>query len=79
MQKQAAVLADRLKREAGEARPAQVKLGLQLVTQRPTRDIEVARGVALIERLVKYGEKPEEALRRFCLLALNLTEFVYLD
>jgi hypothetical protein len=68
-----------LKREAGTELNRQVEAALRLVTQRPPRPDEVARGVALIERLVKDGESHNEATRRFCLLALNLNEFVYLD
>lgn len=79
MQKQAGLLSERLTREAGTETEAQVKLALQLVTQRPPHREEVARGIALVERLAKDGESRDEALRRFCLLALNLNEFVYLD
>jgi hypothetical protein len=79
MQKQAAALAERLQREAGSELPDQVRLALQLVTQRPPQADEVSRSVALIEQLVKSGERRDDALRRFCLLALNLNEFVYLD
>jgi cytochrome c553 len=79
MQKQAGLLAERLKREAGPEQGARVRLALQLVTQRPPRIEEIARGVGLIERLMSDGESQDEALKRFCLLALNLNEFVYLD
>jgi Protein of unknown function (DUF1553) len=79
MQKQAGLLAERLKREAGAETSAQVTLALQLVTQRPARNEEVLRGVRLIEILIKDGESPDDALKRFCLVALNLNEFVYLD
>jgi hypothetical protein len=79
MQKQAGMLAERLTSEAGAKLEAQIKLALQLVTQRPPRNDEVARGIALVERLTKDGENGDEALKRFCLLALNLNEFVYLD
>jgi hypothetical protein len=79
MQKHAGLLAERLKKEAGEEQRSQVKLALQLVTQRPPRTEEIDRGVALIDRLVKDGESRGQALTRFCLLALNLNEFVYLD
>lgn len=76
--------ADKLAGLAREAHPeelaAQVGLVLSRVTQRAPRDGEIARGVALIERWVKEEQlEPRLALRNFCLLALNLNEFVYLD
>ena len=41
---------------------------------------EIDRGVTLIESLVaKDGATPESALRSFCLVALNLNEFLYVD
>ncbi len=50
------------------------------VTQREPSAKEVERGVELMARLrSKRGLAPEEALRSFCLLALNLNEFVYLN
>jgi hypothetical protein len=79
MQKQAGHFAERLRREAGPAPASQVKLALQLVTQRPARSEEIDRGLRLIEQLQRDGESAESALRRFCLLALNLNEFVYID
>jgi hypothetical protein len=39
----------------------------------------VGRGVKFLRALEADGMKPAEALRCFCLLALNLNEFVYLD
>ena len=78
--KQAALLADRLRLEAGDDRPRQVETALRLVTQRRPTDPEIRRGVALIESLVaRDGMTPAEALKAFCLVALNLNEFVYLD
>lgn len=79
MQNQATLLAQRLEREAGPELAAQVRIALQLVTQRKPYEAEVARCVGLIEKLVKSGEDRDTARKRFCLLALNLNEFVYLD
>jgi hypothetical protein len=79
MQKESAALAERLKKEAGMDLKAQVRLALQLVTQRPPRNDEIERGVKLIDRLVRSGEQADAALQQFCLVALNLNEFVYLD
>ena len=41
---------------------------------------EVERGVEFLARMQgQHGLDPSEALAKFCLLALNLNEFVYLD
>jgi GAF domain-containing protein len=76
--------AEKLATLVREAHPdelsAQVAMALGRVTQRPPRAEEVARGVALIERWTKQEQlEPQMAFRNFCLLALNLNEFVYLD
>jgi mono/diheme cytochrome c family protein len=77
---QAGVLAADLRRRAGDDPAAQVRLALRRVAQREPSAGEVGRGVALLARLRdRHGLTPDEALRDFCLLALNLNEFVYLD
>ena len=75
----AAVFAERLRTEAGDQVARQVGRALRLVCGRPVRDAEVARGVALIEDFRKEGVPDSEALKYFCLMALNLNEFAYLD
>ena len=59
---------------------AQVAEILQRVTQRRPAPAEVQRGIAMIEDL-KLNESlsAEQALETFCLLALNLNEFVFID
>lgn len=58
----------------------QVRLVLRRVMQRQPTDKEVERGLKFIKRLHdERGANSEEALRSFCLLALNLNEFIYLD
>ena len=77
---QAEIFAKSVKNEAGDQRPDQVRLALRRVLQRSPSDAEVDRGVKFIEALIgqeKLGQ--DEALRQFCLLALNLNEFVYLE
>ena len=77
---QASALAARLHKEAGADVTAQVRLALNLATQRPPRDADVERGVKLIARLKgRDGASDEQALRLFCLMVLNLNEFVYVD
>lgn len=76
---QAGVFAAHVRKKA-EAPEAQVRLIVQRVTQREPTAREIERGVKFLERMAaEPGSKPEEALRRFCLLALNLNEFVYVD
>lgn len=58
----------------------QVALALQRVMQRKPTPAEVERGVKLISQWQQQdGVNAEQALEYFCLLALNLNEFVYLD
>ncbi len=77
---QAALFAGRLRREGGPELDKQVRLALTLATMRPPNDTEVRHGVKLIAGLkVKDGISEEAALTYFCLVVLNLNEFVYLD
>lgn len=78
--KQADIFADRLRREAGDDITAQVRLGLNLTTSREPTTAEIRRGVDLIHTLAREnGATPQSALHYFCLMALNLNEFMYLD
>ncbi|MGH7172104.1 MAG: PSD1 and planctomycete cytochrome C domain-containing protein [Gemmataceae bacterium] len=78
--KQAGLFAERVRREAGGERDKQVRLALTLATTRPPRDAEVRRGVELIDGLKTKGDvRTEAALQYFCLVVLNLNEFVYVD
>lgn len=80
LNQQAELLAERLSREAGENVTEQVRLGLQLVTMRPPTQVEVERGVHLIESLRgQDGASTQTAAKFFCLMALNLNELIYLD
>jgi len=73
-------LANRLVKAApGDAR-AQVTAALQLTTNRKPTAVEVDDGLELIQSLKAKAELDENlAMQRFCLLALNLNEFLYLD
>jgi mono/diheme cytochrome c family protein len=80
MNRQAKQLAERLKREAGPETTRQVEQAFRLVTGRNPTDREIKRGVALIAALKdRDGATPEQALESFCLVVLNLNEFLYLD
>jgi hypothetical protein len=77
---QAAVFARDLRREAGADLAAQVRLALRRVLQRAPSSNEIDRGVKFVKDTMEADKvSADEALRRFCLLAINLNEFVYLD
>ncbi len=88
---QARVLADRVRREvlAATTQPgasadvdtaAIVRRALEIALVRPARDEEVTRGVTLVDALEDQdGIGPSRAVELFCLMVLNLNEFVYLD
>jgi hypothetical protein len=80
LQHEAADLASRLGKEVGDDTAAQVTRALRLVTSRRPDDREIHRGLDLIGRMEKDdGLSREESLKYFCLMALNLNEFIYLD
>ena len=73
-------LARRLKREAGDDSKKQVELAMRLANSRPPTPAQVTRGVELIDGLQKNdGATPDAALKYFCLVVLNLNEFMYVD
>jgi hypothetical protein len=80
LNQQAAIFAQRVQKEAGKETGAQVRLALSLATQRVPNDAEIRRGVDLIQALqTEDGLSPDAALKCFCLVVLNLNEFIYLD
>ena len=80
MNQQAKIFASRLKREAGNEVADQVQLGLRLATGRLPSDADVRRGVTLILELQRQDRVGADvALQSFCLVVLNLNEFMYLD
>lgn len=77
---QAALLAQRVENEAGKGLEQQVAYAFSIVTSRQPTDEEVRRGVKFIDQLQKQdGASHELAMNQFCLLMLNLNEFIYLD
>ncbi len=80
LNRQAAVFAGRIRREAGPAIPARVERAIRLATGRKPGAAEVARGVDLMAALrSRDGGSADRALESFCLVVLNLNEFLYLD
>lgn len=77
---QATVFAERIQKEAGDNRKDQVRLGLSLATNRQPSEEEVADGMAMMDEMQQIaGLTKNQALERFCLMAVNLNEFLYLD
>jgi len=77
---QAAAFAERLRRERPNDLAAQVKRAIRLTTGRIPSNEEVKKDVAFIHEMQAKAQLSEaDALKRYCLLALNANEFVYLD
>lgn len=58
----------------------QVQIALRRTTQRMPTKAEIERGLRFLSAMQEtHRLRAEEALRRFCLLTLNLNEFVFLD
>jgi len=77
---QAAALAARLKREAPGDTTAQVRRALRLALAGPVDSRKLDHGLKLINALQeKHGENSDQAIEHFCLMVLNLNEFIYLD
>lgn len=78
--KEAELFATGLQETAGQNLDRQVTLALERVLQRAPTQEEVDRGRELVNSLQQeFGQSQEDALKNFCLLALNLNEFIYLD
>ena len=77
---QASAFADRLEVDTAGDVDEQVARALSLALSREPTDEEVARGTALIAAWKSEdGLDTRTALEYYCLLVLNLNEFVYLD
>jgi hypothetical protein len=90
LQRQARVFAARVRREvaADEQAPAPpddetaalVRRTIEIALVRPATTDEIARGMALVDRLEDLdGVAPGRAFELYCLMVLNLNEFCHLD
>ena len=78
--KQARIFAEFVKKSAGQNPQEQIRFALWRTLQREPTAKEIDRGIRRMTALQKGdGINPDEALRLFCLVALNLNEFIYLD
>ena len=72
--------AERIREEAGDSSREQIRLGLSLVMNRAPSENEVGDGLEMYRDIREEADLTDaQALDRFCLMALNLNEFVYLD
>jgi hypothetical protein len=77
---QAAALSGRIKSEVPNDVQGQVRRALRLALAGPVDAGKVERGMQFMAALQsKHGVSAEQALDYFCLMVLNLNEFVYLD
>jgi hypothetical protein len=73
-------LADRLRKEAGDDLSKQVTLAFRLTTGRAPTPAEISRCLDLMQSLQKQdGATPEQARKYFCLMVLNLNEFMFIQ
>jgi hypothetical protein len=80
LNEQAAVFARGVTRHAGDKTDERVRLVLSRVTQRTPTNDEIQRGVDFLRRM-QHDQRMENdlAFQKYCLLALNLNEFLYID
>lgn len=78
-QAEAAKLALRIRAGAGEAREAQLARAIALVTQRAPMPAELRQAGAFVRDFEARGVDSALAVERFCLLALNLNAFIFVE
>lgn len=80
LQEQAAALAERVAAEGPAGVRGRVELALTMVLQRQPNDATVTDCLQLIDAYQdKHGFTAVDAFRQFCVMAMNLNEFVFLD
>ncbi|WP_010585846.1 DUF1549 domain-containing protein [Schlesneria paludicola] len=80
LNQEAAEFARRLRTEAGDDVQKQVAIAYRLTLGREPDPSIIEEGLKLIESLKsKHNLTAEKALDQFCLMTLNLNEFIYLD
>ena len=79
MDQQSEALARRIEQQAGRDSSAQVNEVYKLVLARAATSAERDAGAHYIDLNKSKGVSPEVALQRFCKVALNLNEVVYVD
>ena len=77
--REASKFAEYVRKLVGDVRQKQVQKVLQGVFQRDPEPEEIERGLEFLKQQEAEGLKPARALELFCVVALNLNEFLYLD
>ncbi|MBL4886597.1 MAG: DUF1553 domain-containing protein, partial [Planctomycetaceae bacterium] len=80
LNQQAELFAQRLQNEVGDDAQKQVSRALSLVCCKTPTEKEIAQGLQLMEKLQhKHQLSKQDTLKFFCLYALNLNEFMFVD
>ncbi len=80
LNEQAAIFAGKVSQQSGPDDSKFVAGVLQQTLQRAPTSFEIDRGVKLIADLQQeHRLSSDEARKYYCLMALNLNEFIYLD
>ena len=79
LNREASLLSDRIKRERGSDPDSMIRRGLELATQRPAHDDDVASCLAMLDDLESGGLSREKSLHYVCLSMLNMSAFMYID
>jgi hypothetical protein len=72
-------MAKALRRECGENKTMQIRLGWQRMTQRDPTDAEIQIGLELLAKLESQPQPAADPLQLVCLALMNLNELAYLD
>lgn len=76
----AAIFAKRLEEEVKGDMSARIKRGLEIVTSKPANPNSVKIAEEMVKKLKSdHGLDDQAALQRFCLVALNMNEFIFVD
>lgn len=76
----ARAFARRVARERPRDLPGQLRRAIEIATCRPAEEVELEEGLQFVEWLVEEERYDRmKALEHFCLVALNLNEFLHVD
>ena len=77
---QAKQFAERIHKEAGDDADQQIRHAIALVTGREARESDLTIGREFMNTMrEKYQLNDTQVLQQYCVFALNLNEFIYLD
>lgn len=77
--RQAAKFAEFVKRSDAKTHPERVRLILRRVFQRQPTEAEIELGLEFIQQMKSIGHDDDKSLELYCVIALNINEFLYLD